>query len=77
MPKKNPNPTNLEIARREAGISRVELAKRSGVPLATIAEYEQGRNNINNARACIVVDLADALEVPVKKIMNERNVPNA
>lgn len=70
MSKINPNPTNLEKARREVGISRVELAKRSGVPRATIAEYEQGRNNIDNARCILVVKLADALGVPVKKILN-------
>lgn len=77
MPKYNPNPTNLEIARRAAGMTRDELARKSGVKSDTIKEYEWGRNNINNARACIVVDLADALGVPVKKILNERSAPDA
>ncbi len=77
MPKFNQNPTPLEIARRAAGLTRQKLADLSGVSMKTIKEYEQGRNNINNARAIIVSDLADALGVPVKKILNERSEPDA
>ena len=77
MPIINPNPTNLEKARRTAGISRKKLGEISGIPERTIEEYERGRNNINNARAYIVVDLAEALGVPVQQIMNERSVADA
>lgn len=77
MPKFNPNPTPLESARRAAGLTRQKLSELSGVSLKTIKEYEQGRNNINNARAIIVSDLADALHVPLKKILNERSEPDA
>lgn len=77
MPIINPNPTNLEKARRAAGLSREKLAELSGIPWGTIKEYEQGRNNINNARAHIVVDLAEALGVPVQQIMNERSAADA
>lgn len=73
MPKFNQNPTPLEVARRAAGLTRQQLSKKSGISLGTIKEYEQRRNNINNARAVIVVDLADALGVPVQKILNERS----
>lgn len=73
MPKFNQNPTPLEVARRSAGLTRQQLSKKSGISLGTIKEYEQRRNNINNARAVIVVDLADALGVPVQKILNERS----
>lgn len=72
MPKFNPDPTNLEKARRAAGLTRKQLAKRSGISMRTIAECEQGRSNINNSRAVMVSDLADALGVPVKSILNPR-----
>lgn len=72
MPKYNPNPTNLEKARRAAGLTRKQLAERSGISWATIKECEQGRSNINNSRAVMVSDLADALGVPVKNILNPR-----
>jgi len=62
--------TNLEKVRRKKGLTQVDLEKKSGVPHKTIREYEQGRNNINNAKAYIVVSLSEALEVPVREIMN-------
>ena len=77
MPKFNQNPTPLEVERRAAGLTRQQLSKKSGISLGTIKEYEQRRNNINNARAVIVVDLADALGVPVQKILNERSDSDA
>lgn len=77
MPRINQNPTPLEVARRAAGLTRQQLSQKSGVSFGTIKEYEQRRNNINNARAVIVVDLADALGVPVQKILNERSDADA
>lgn len=64
--------TPLGAVRREIGLTQKELAEKSGVSLFTIQEYEKGRNDINNARCIIVVSLAEALGVPVQKIMNER-----
>lgn len=72
MPKYNPDPTNLEKARRAARLTRKKFAELSGVSMRTIAGYEQRRKNINNARAVIVSDLADALGVPVRTILNPR-----
>lgn len=68
---KNPNPTALEIERRAAGMSRQKLAELSGVSSRVIERYEQGRTNINDASASKVRDMAQALGVPMEKIMNE------
>lgn len=64
------NVTNFERVRRESGMTQQILSEKSGIPVVTLREYEQGRRNINNARAIIVVSLADALGVSVKDIMN-------
>lgn len=71
MPKMNQNPTPLEIARREAGMSRKKLAETSGVKIRAIEMYEQRRTNINDASAARVRDMAKAIGCPIEKIMNE------
>lgn len=68
---KNPNPTALEKVRREAGISRKKLAELSGVSYRVIERYEQRRTNINDAAVSKIKVLAEALDVPMEKIMNE------
>lgn len=68
---KNPNPTPLELARREAGMSRQKLAEMSGVSSRAIERYEQGRTNINDAAVSRVRDMAKAIGCPIEKIMNE------
>ena len=68
--KKN-NCTNLTLVRQEKGMSREQLAEKSGVAIRAIETYEQGRVNINNAAAWKVRDLAQALGVPIEKILNE------
>lgn len=71
MPKFNPNPCPLESARRAAGMSRKKLAEATGISFRTIECYEQGKNDINMAAAKTVRILAQALDVPMEKIMNE------
>lgn len=71
MPKQNPNPTPLEIARREVGMSRKKLAESSGVKIRAIEMYEQRRTNINDASASRVRDMAKAIGCSIEKIMNE------
>lgn len=68
---KNPNPTPLESARREAGMSRKKLAEVSGISFRTIECYEQGKNNINMAAVDTVRTLARAIGVPIEKILDE------
>lgn len=69
MPKYNPNPTPLEIARRAAGLNREKLAEMSNVSIHTIANYENGNRKINVKQVLNLVALADALGVPVQKIL--------
>lgn len=69
MPKYNPNPTPLEITRRTAGLSRKQLAEKSQVSMDTIKNYEQEVRKINVKQVLNLVALADALGVPIKKIL--------
>ena len=68
--KKN-NCTNLPLVRQEKGMSREQLAEKSGVNVRAIENYEQNRTNINGAAVSRVRDLARALGVPIEKILNE------
>lgn len=65
------NCTNLTLARQEKGMSREQLAEKSGVNIRAIENYEQNRTNINGAAVSRVRDLAQALGVPIEKILNE------
>lgn len=71
MPNINSNQTALEKIRRAAGMTREDLAKKSDVSIRTLEKYEQKVNNINHAQCIIVVRLAEALGVPVQKILNK------
>lgn len=71
MPKYNSNPTPLELARRAAGLTRKQLAEKSGVPFRSLECYEQRKRNINGGSVVTVKALAEALGVPIEKIMNE------
>lgn len=68
---KNPNPTALERTRREVGMSRKKLAELSGVSFRTLECYEQKKNDINIASVKTVRALAQALGVPMEKILDE------
>lgn len=69
MPKYNPNPSPLEKTRRAAGLSRRQLAEQSGISFNTIQNYEQGVRKINVKQVLNLVALADALGVPIQKIL--------
>ena len=69
--KKNPNPTALEKTRREVGISRKKLSEISGVSFRSLECYEQRKNDINIANVKTVRALAQALGVPMEKILDE------
>jgi DNA-binding transcriptional regulator YiaG len=53
--------TNLKIQRTRMGFSQKEVAKRSGVPLRTIQQYEQRQKNINKASAEYIIALSRVL----------------
>lgn len=69
--KKNPNPTALEAARREAGISRKKLSELSGVSFRSLECYEQRKNDLNIANIKTIRALAKALDVPMEKILDD------
>ncbi len=71
MPKKNPNPTPLEIARHSAGLTRKQLSEKTGIPLRTIETYEQRKNDINMAAVASVKKIAVALGTPIEAIIDK------
>lgn len=68
---KNPNPTALEKTRRDLKISRTKLSELSGVSFRSIECYEQRKNDINIANVKTVRALAQALGVPIEKILDD------
>ena len=64
--------SRLKFYREEKGMSQSELAKASGVPVRNIQAYEQGYKDINKAQVITVLQLAEALEVDVYAIINDR-----
>lgn len=71
MPKLNPNPTHLEVVRREVGITRKKLAELSGMNFRTIEAYEQRKNDLNIASVKTVRALAKALGVSIESILDD------
>lgn len=54
--------TNLKARRIEYGITQLDLAEATEIPLRNIQQYEQGQKNINKASAENVLSLAQALK---------------
>ena len=69
MPKKNPCPTNLETARRMAGLSRKQLSDLTGVSLRTTEAYEQRKSDICRASVGTVKKISDILKCPIEVII--------
>jgi transcriptional regulator with XRE-family HTH domain len=57
---------NLREARRAAGLSQEELAKRAGIDRPTISGYEHGKREPNMST---LVKLARALGVPAEALV--------
>ena len=55
--------------RKYAGISQKELADKTGVPLRTIQQYEQGQKNIAHARTDVVIRLSRALYCDIEDLL--------
>lgn len=64
--------SRLKFYREEKGLSQSQLADKSGVSLRLIQAYEQGYKDINKAQVLTVLQLAEALEVDVYAIINDR-----
>lgn len=63
--------SNLQRIRREQGLSQSALARKSGVSVRLIQDYEQGHKNINRAYAETVRSLSAALDTTMEKIMED------
>ena len=50
-------------ARRNAGLSREDLARAVGISARTIERYEQGRSDLADASYKTVIDIAKKLKV--------------
>jgi transcriptional regulator with XRE-family HTH domain len=61
----------LQELRKTAGLSQAKLAELSGVNVRTIQEYEYGRQIVDSAQLSIIVALADALQVPMYKLLED------
>lgn len=70
--------SRLQEMRTRAGISQSELAKRSGVGVRLIQDYEQKHKNIDGAKIATLAALSRALECRITDIMeNPDNVKGA
>ena len=61
--------TKLHEWRERRGVTQAELADKSGVPLRSLQNYEQGKNPINGAAAIQVYKIAKALRVAVEDLL--------
>lgn len=61
----------LKQMREAAGITQAELAKRTGISVRVIQNYEQGARPLNGARAITVKHMADALGCRMEDLIEE------
>lgn len=61
----------LKARREAAGISQAELAKKTGISVRVIQNYEQGTRPLNGARAITVYRLAKALGCTVEDLLDK------
>lgn len=59
--------TRLEQMRLDAGMTRVGLALRTGVPARTIRELETG--NVRRPRLATLAPLAEQFDVPASELL--------
>lgn len=61
----------LKQIREAAGITQAELAKKTGISVRVIQNYEQGTRPINGARVITVKRIADALGCQIEDLIEE------
>lgn len=61
----------LKRLRLYAGLSQRELADRSGIPLRTIQQYEQGQKDISHARADSILRLSKELYCSPEELIGQ------
>lgn len=62
----------IQEIRKARGLSQRQLAEASGVNVRVLQHYEQGFKDINKAAAETVKALADALDVRMEDLLEER-----
>lgn len=62
---------SLKEQRERAGLSRPELAERSGINARTIEAYEQGKRDINGADLKTLIKLCQALSCSLEDILDD------
>lgn len=62
----------IQEIRKARGLSQRQLAEASGVNVRVLQHYEQGFKDINKAAAETVKALADALNVRMEDLLEER-----
>lgn len=64
----------LKKMREQRGLTQQTLAEKSGVNKRTVQNLEQGSRNINRASAKIVYQLAEALDCPMRDILELQDI---
>lgn len=63
--------TKLRITRVKRGLSQVELAKVTGIPVQTIQHYEQCPYTIDGTKFSTLCNLCEALNVKISDIIED------
>lgn len=63
----------LRFYRNMRSMTQAQLALQSGVSIRAIQHYERGERSVTNAKAQIVLQLAETLKIPMEKLIGVRN----
>lgn len=63
--------TRLSNRRIELNMTQQQVADKSGVLLSTYQKLESGANNIENARLCIAINIAKALNWTAEQLLHD------
>ena len=61
--------TKLKELRKTAGLTRVQLSERTGIPVRTLEAYEQGRRKAR--KISTLCDLAEALNMKPFELLSK------
>lgn len=61
----------LQWLRKEAGLSQSQLAKKAGIRVQVLQQYEQGVRDLNGAKLATLLKLCNALECRLADIVTD------
>lgn len=61
----------LQRLRKEAGLSQSQLAKKAGIRVQVLQQYEQGVRDLNGAKLATLLKLCNALECRLADIVTD------